>query len=175
LLTRLNGQGEFTAKAFFPFRGGAESQAIATDAAGNAYITGAGSGDLFMPGGDTIPQNGGASDFFIAKWGADTCPRPDTAGGEDTTRRAPHQTGPGNSLQLYPNPASGRTALRYRFKGPARVVIRDLMGRPVRRLQPLEGRGRRELSLRALSAGVYTLTAYPADGHPIVKRLVVQE
>jgi hypothetical protein len=117
------------------------------------------------------------------------CLTPDTCGQQPSSKRgklgpedapaSPERAAPdeplAHRLALQPNPARQTTTLQYRLASPTRLVLRDAYGRRVRTLQPLEGRGRRELSLRALSAGVYTLTAYPADGHPIVKRLVVQE
>lgn len=74
------------------------------------------------------------------------------------------------ALQVYPNPAERAVAVE--TPAPARVVLRDLLGRVVQRTATAQRR--HELNVQALPAGVYLLEATDARGQRGVQRLTVK-
>jgi FG-GAP-like repeat/Secretion system C-terminal sorting domain len=73
-------------------------------------------------------------------------------------------------LQVFPNPAQRLVTVE--SATPARVVLRDLLGRPVQQMTTLQRR--HQLNVEALAAGIYLLEATDATGRRGVQRLQVK-
>ncbi|WP_167856921.1 T9SS type A sorting domain-containing protein [Hymenobacter aquaticus] len=75
------------------------------------------------------------------------------------------------ALSVYPNPAA--TSATIETPRPTRLVVLDVLGRPVRRTDATL-RQQHTLDLRGLAPGVYLVRAEAANGQAGVQRLIVQ-
>lgn len=115
---------------------------IATDAAGNCYVTGwfRGTADF---GGITLTASGSSDDIFIFKIGDGTA--------------SVHEAAMGHGVAVHPNPA--HSMLHIRSDGPVRVVrIYDALGALVRTGT------RASFSVEELPAGVYMVQVSTEKG-----------
>ncbi len=84
-----------------------------------------------------------------------------------TTGLGDAEPGPGSaSLKVFPNPASGPVQIRYTAAGaePVRIVVYDLTGREVMRLEGPPGRSEISLDPANLAGGMYIVYVQTAGG-----------
>ncbi|MFD2721587.1 hypothetical protein ACFST9_22925 [Hymenobacter monticola] len=129
---------------------------LATDAAGNVYVTGQVSGTAQF---GALLVTTGRSETFIAQL---------TAGGVLTARTAAARL----PLPAFPNPATGSCTLVLPAGG-GHLAVRDALGRTVRELM-LSATGPSPVDLTGLAPGLYQLQATLANGQLVYGALQVQ-
>lgn len=131
---------------------------VATDAAGNAYLTGAVQGDATF---GTFATTGTGGNVFLAKL---------AAGGIITAARPAAAAAP---LRVYPNPASAQATLVLPAGG-GRLALTDALGRTVREQALPAAAGPCPVSLIGLQPGLYQLRATLGNGQVASARLTVR-
>ncbi|UOQ52896.1 hypothetical protein [Hymenobacter cellulosivorans] len=138
------------------FNDGGSGSDVATDAAGNVFLTGAVGGNVTF-GPISSPNTG--TNVFLARLTA----------GSILSRTAAART----SLALYPNPATGTTTLTLPVGG-GHLVLSDALGRPVREQVLPAVAGTCPVALDGLAPGVYQLRATLGNGTMATAPLLVR-
>ncbi|WP_165370466.1 T9SS type A sorting domain-containing protein, partial [Hymenobacter persicinus] len=138
--------------------GAAIGLAVNTDPSGNAYFAGAVLGTVNF---GSIVSQGNSVDMFVAKL---------NAGGTLTAARGAVAELP---LSVYPNPAAGRATLVLPAGG-GRLVLSDVLGRPVREQALPAVAGPCPVELTGLTPGLYLLRATLGNGQTASARLTVR-
>jgi hypothetical protein len=132
---------------------------LATDAAGNAYVSGAVVGSVQF---GTLPVSTGGIGAFVAKV---------TAGPVLTATRS---AAAGIALQAYPNPATAGSTTLLLPAGGGRLAVLDAVGRSVREQALPTAAGPWPVALTGLTSGLYVLRATLASGQVATASLQVR-
>ncbi|WNJ17747.1 T9SS type A sorting domain-containing protein [Pontibacter sp. G13] len=122
---------------------------VKTDPNGNIYVAGAFGDSLWLGDSLLLVEGGGSSDFFVAKFGVETCSAPVVSTALKKTRNA-------FQPNAFPNPATHQISLTHPPMATHAVIL-DLQGRTlgVHRLE--SGSEHSQLALWNYPAGTYII------------------
>lgn len=108
---------------------------------------------------ETLQKAGGASDFFIAKYGTDVCTLSTTDFNIET------------HIQLYPNPARNQVYLSSELS-LVKAEVYNIQGKKVKEVQLQNSNP--SINIQALKTGLYLVKITTQDGQQTTKKLIVK-
>ena len=136
--------------------------AIAVDASGD-YIVGGGFGQNIYDMNNTVATNeGGPTDFFLARFSAQACSTLNTESFEETF------------IRLYPNPSKGMVTLDYQLETAAQLQVIDVSGRVVLERELVAAETSVQFATTVMASGVYAVQVLGNSGGVWRSKLIIE-